>query len=207
MTPFLDEGVNGAGDGGLARFWQPIEAAASSLATAPAQNLPAAIAGLVHLLAGDLIPRLRAEESVLLPLVLAEQQPSSPVGLNHADVSRLAETISTFALRLSVSDVGRVHRTASTLLTVLGVQRAAEARLVALVRTLPAADRGGTMLGDRLEQQAQASRASQFFLSPADRLPTEAWVLRDNPKPARLEGVAQDMTSAVADLVAILESA
>jgi hypothetical protein len=208
VTAVLSEAkVNAATAVGLARFWQPIEAAAKSLATVSVQNLPGTMASLVNLLAGDLVPRLRAEENVLLPLVSTERQSGPSVGLNHADVSRLAETISTFALRPAGSDVGRVHRIASTLLAVLGEQRQAEARLVARVRALPAAGRGAAVLGDRLEEEAQASRASQFFVSPADRLPTEAWVLRQNPKPARLEGIAQDRTSAVADLVAVLESA
>jgi hypothetical protein len=191
----------------LAGFWLPIEAAASSLETASVEGLPGAMAGLVDLLAGDLIPRLHAEESVLLPLLSTQGLASHQVGVDHAAVSRLAETISTFALRPSVSDVDRVRRIASRLLTVLGKQREAEARLVARVCTLPAADRDAAALGDRLEEEARASRSSQFFVSPAKRLPTEAWVLRQNPKPVRLGVVAHERTSAVADLVAVLESA
>jgi hypothetical protein len=93
------------------------------------------------------------------------------------------------------------------LLTVLGRQRQAEANLVARIRALPAADRRADGLGKRLEEEAQASRASQIFVSEADRLPTEAWVLRHNPKPARIERVAPGRTSPVADLVAAIESA
>lgn len=207
MTPNLGETQTNATIAvGLARFWQPIEAAAKSLAAVSVQNLPGAIAGLVNLLAGDLVPRLRAEESVLLPLVSTERQSGPSVRLNHADVSRLAETISTFALRPTVSDIGRVHRIASRLLAVLGEQRQEEARLVARVGALPAAERLAADLGDRLEEVAQASRASQFFVSAGDRLPTEAWVLRTNPKAPRLGRIAQDRSSAVADLVAVLES-
>jgi hypothetical protein len=178
-----------------------------SLSTVSVQDLPGAMESLVNLLAGDVVPRLHAEEHVLLPLVSTERQPGRSVGVNHVDVSRLAEAISTFALRPAVSDLGRIHRVASTLLVVLGEQRHAEARLVERVRVLPAADRGAAGLGNRLEQEAQASRASQLTLSPAGRLPTEAWVLRQNPKPDLLGSIAQGRTSAVADVVALLESA
>ncbi len=207
MTPFLSEArVKAEPDGELARFWQPIEAAAAYLATVSARNMPGATADLVNLLAGDLVPRLRAEETVLLPLVSTESQSGPRAGLNHTDVSRLAETISTITLRPTVSDLGRLHRIASKLLAELGEQRRAEARLVARVLALPPAHRGTAVLADRLEEEALASRASQFFVSAADRLPTEAWVLRTNPKAARLGGIAPDRMSAVADLVAALES-
>ena len=93
------------------------------------------------------------------------------------------------------------------LLTVLGAQRQAEATLLARIGALPAADRCAGVLGDRLEKEAKASRASQFFVSEADRLPTEAWVLRYNQKPARIGRIARGTTSPVADLVAVLESA
>jgi hypothetical protein len=198
--------VSAANDRGLAGFWQPIETAADSLATALPQTLPAVLANLVDLLAGDLIPRLRAEEEVLLPLVSAELEPSRWPALNCSALSRLTETISILAARPTASDIGRVHRTASSLLALLAEQRQAEATLVARIRALPAA--GGCIgpLSGRLEEEAQASRASQFFFSEADRLPTEAWVLRHNPKAARIGRVAPGRTSPVADLVAALES-
>ena len=199
--------MNAAAGRGLAGFWKPIEAAADSLTTASAQTLPAVLTNLVDLLAGDLIPRLRAEEKVLLPLVSAELESGRSTGLNCADVSRLTETISTLAARPTASDVGRIHRTASTLLAVLAGQRQAEATLVARIRALPAGDRCAGSLSDRLEEEAQASRASQFFVSEADRLPTEAWVLRHNPKAAWIGRVASGRASPVADLVAVLESA
>jgi hypothetical protein len=199
--------VNEATDGGLAGFWQPIEAAAESLAMASPQTLQAVLTKLVDLLAGDLIPRLRAEEKVLLPLVSTELKPGRPTGLNCAGVSRLTETISTLGNRPTASDIGRIHRTATTLLAMLAGQRQAEASLVARIRTLPAADRCAGVLRKRLEEEAQVSRASQFFVSEADRLPTEAWVLRDNPKAAWIGRVAPSRTSPVTDLVAVLESA
>lgn len=208
MSPVFGEATgNAVAARELARFWLPIEAAADSLGTVSEDDLPGAMATLVDRLAGDLVPRLRAEESVLLPLVSTAGPASRSVGLDHAAVSRLAETISTFALRLTASDVGRVHHVASTLIAVLGEQRQAEAVLVELIGALPAADWNAADLRDRLEQEAQASRASQFFVSPADRLPTEAWALRQNPKPIRLRGIAKGRTSAVADLVVVLESA
>jgi hypothetical protein len=199
--------VNAATDGGLARFWQPIEAAAASLATAPPQTLRTVLTNLVDLLAGDLIPRLRAEEKVLLPLVSTELESGRSIGLRCAGVSRLTETISTLALRPTVSEIGRIHRTASVLLALLAGQRQAEAMLVARIRALPAADRCAGVLSDRLEEEAHASRGSQIFVSEANRLPTEAWVLRHNPKAARIGRVAQSRTSPVADLVAVLKSA
>ncbi|MGA7911496.1 MAG: hypothetical protein WCC30_08110 [Candidatus Dormiibacterota bacterium] len=199
--------MNAAIDGGLARFWQPIEAAAESLATASPQAMRAVLTNLVDLLVGDLIPRLRAEEKVLLPLVSTELESGGSIGLQCANVSRLTESISTFAGRPPVSDIGRIHRTASALLALLAGQRQAEATLVARIRTLPAADRSAGALSDRLEEEAQASRASQFFVSEADRLPTEAWVLRHNPKAAQIGRVAPGRTSPVADLVAVLKSA
>jgi hypothetical protein len=198
--------VNAAADGGLAGFWQPIYAAADSLATASPQTLRAVLTNLVDLLAGDLIPRLRAEEKVLLPLVSAELAPGRSTNLNCAGVSRLTETISTLAVRPAALDIGRIHRTASTLLALLAGQRQAEAMLVARILALPAGDRCAGSLSYRLEEEAQASRASQFFVSEADRLPTEAWVLRHNPKAARIGRVAPGRTSPVADLVAVLES-
>ena len=193
-------------DGGLARFWQPIEAAAESLVTASPQTLPAVLANLVDLLAGDLIPRLRAEEDVLLPLVSAELEPSRSPALNCAALSRLAETISTLSARPTASDIGRIHRTASALLALLAEQRQAEATLVVRIRASQAAGRCVGSLSSRLEEEAQASRESQLFFSEADRLPTEAWVLRHNPKAARIGRVAPGRTSPVADLVAVLES-
>jgi hypothetical protein len=199
--------VNEAIDGGLAGFWQPIEAAAESVATASPQTLRAVLTNLVDLLAGDLIPRLRAEEKVLLPLVSAELELGRSIGLNCAGVSRLTETISTLGVRPTASDIGRINRTASTLLAVLTRQRQAEATLVARIRALPAADRCPGVLSDRLEEEAQVSRANQFFVSEADRLPTEAWVLRHNPKAAWIGRVAPGRTSPVTDLVAVLESA
>ena len=199
--------MNTATDGGLARFWQPIEAAAESLTTASPQTLPAVLTNLVDLMVGELIPRLSAEEKVLLPLVSIESESSGSIRLNHADVSRVTETLSTLALQPPVSGAGPIRRTASMLLTVLGRQRQAEATLVARIRALPAADRRAEGLGKRLEEEAQASRASQIFVSEADRLPTEAWVLRHNPKPARIGRVAPGRTSPVADLVAAIESA
>jgi hypothetical protein len=206
VTSFLrEEGANPATDARLARFWQPIEAAASFLATASSQEMSGALADLVHRLAGDLVPRLHAEECVLLPLVSTERQASPPVGLNPGGVSRLAETLSTFALRLTDSDMRRVHLLASTLLTVLGEQRQAEAALVARIRALQVAGRDGPVLGDRLEVEARASRASQFFVSAAGRLPTEAWVLRKNPKPVRMGRIAHGRASPVGDLIAVLE--
>ncbi len=205
MTSLLrEEEANLASDAGLARFWQPIEAAASFLATSSSEDMPGALADLVHLLAGDLVPRLHAEERVLLQLISTERRASPPVGLDPAGVSRLAETLSTFALRLTDSDMGRVHLVASTLLKVLGEQRHAEAVLVARIRALPAAGRDGPLLADRLEAAAQASRASQFFVSAAGRLPTEAWVLRKNPKPSRMGRIAHGRASPVADLIEVL---
>ncbi|MFI5387981.1 MAG: hypothetical protein ACHQ50_17885 [Fimbriimonadales bacterium] len=159
---------------------------------------------LVNLLANDLLPRLRAEEIVLLPLFSTEQQSSHEEGLDSGKVSRLAEAISALAVRPTASDTKRVQRVVSAVLTVLGEQRQAEARLVGRIRALPASDRGAAGLGDRLEAEAQASRMSQFFISEADRLPTEAWVLRHNPKPARIGLVARSGPSPVADLVAVL---
>jgi hypothetical protein len=206
MASFLGEKeANLSTDARLARFWQPIEAAASFLATSSSQEMRGALADLVHLLAGDLVPRLHAEERVLLPLVSTERQASPPVGLNPAGVSRLAETLSTFALRLTDSDLGRVHLVASTLVTLLGEQRQAEAALVARIRALPRAGCDGPLLGDRLEVEAQASRASQFFVSAAGRLPTEAWVLRKNPKPPRIGRIVHGRASPVADLIEVLE--
>ena len=198
--------MSAATDGALAGFWQPIEAAAESLAAASAQTLPAVLADLVDLLAGDLIPRLRAEETVLLPLVSAELEPGRSTGLNCDGVSRLTETISALADRPTASDVGRIHRTASRLLGMLAEQRQAEATLVVWIRALPTAARRAGSLTDRLEEEAQAARASQFFISEADRLPTEAWVLRHNPKAARIRRLAPRRTSPVADLVAVLKS-
>jgi hypothetical protein len=200
-----EEEADLATDARLARFWQPIETAASFLATLSPQEMTGALSDLVHLLAGDLVPRLHAEERVLLPLVSTERQACPPVGLDPAGVSRLAETLSTFALRLTDSDMGRVQLVASTLVTVLGEQRQAEAALVALIRALPAAGRDGPLLGDRLETEAQASRASQFFVSAAGRLPTEAWVLRKNPKPPRMGPIEHGRASPVADLIDVLE--
>ena len=196
-----------ATDGGLAGFWRPIEAAADSLATASPQTLRAVLTNLVDLLAGDLIPRLRAEEKVLLPLVLTELAPGRSTNLNCVGVSRLTETISTLAVQPAALDIERIHRTASALLALLAGQRQAEATLVARIRTLLAGDRCSGALSDRLEEEAQASRAGQFFVSEADCLPTEAWVLRHNPKAARIGRVAPGRTSPVADLVAVLESA
>jgi len=197
--------VSAAIDDRLAGFWQPIEAAAESLTASP-QTLSAVLANLVDLLAGDLIPRLRAEEEVLLPLVSAELEPSRSPALNCAALSRLTETISTLSVRPTASDIGRVHRTASALLALLAEQRQAEATLVARIRASPATGRGVGSLSGRLEEEAQASRESQFFFSEADRLPTEAWVLRHNPKAARIGRVAPGRTSPVADLIAVLES-
>lgn len=198
--------MNVAPDGGIAGFWQPIEAAANSLATASPQTLRAVLTNLVDLLAGDLIPRLRAEEKVLLPLVSTELALGGSTNLNCAEVSRLTETISTLAVRSAALDLGRIHRTAAALLALLAGQREAEATLVARLRALPAADRCAGSLSDRLEEEAQASRASQLFVSEADRLPTEAWVLRHNPKAARIGRFAPGRTSPVADLVAVLKS-
>ncbi len=199
--------VNVATDGGLAGFWQPIEAAAESLAAASPQTLRAVLTNLVDILAGDLIPRLRAEEKVLLPLVSTELDSGGSIGLHCAGVSRLTESISTLAGQPPASDIGRIHRTASALLALLAGQRQAEATLVARIRALPAADRCAEALSDRLEEEAEASRASQFFVSEADRLPTEAWVLRHNPKAAQIGRVAPGRTSPVADLVAVLKTA
>ncbi len=199
--------MNAATDGGLARFWQPIEAAAQSLATASPQTVRAVLTNLVDLLAGDLIPRLRAEEKVLLPLVSTELESGGSIGLNHADVSRMTETLSILALQPRVSGMGRIRSTAPKLLTVLGRQRQAEAMLVARIRALPAAGRSTGVLVDRLNEEAQASRAGQMFVSDADRLPTEAWVLRHNPKPVGIGRLAPGRTSPVPDLVAAIESA
>ncbi|HSP09594.1 MAG TPA: hypothetical protein VLU92_08370 [Candidatus Dormibacteraeota bacterium] len=165
------------------------------------------LTAIVEVLAADLIPRLRAEEKVLLPLVSTSLEPGTSKGLSCAEVSRLTETISTLGARAAVSDSGRIQSIASTLLAVLEEKRLAEATLVARVRALPVADHGAGSLGDRLEEEAHAARASQFFVSEADRLPTEAWVLRDNPKSARIGRLAPGRTSPVADLVAVLESA
>ena len=192
--------MNVANDPRLARFWEQIEAAAESLATASPQTLSAVLTNLVDVIVGDLIPRLSAEERVLLPLVSTEPESGRSIGLNPADVSRLTETISTLALRPSVSELGRIRRTALKLLTVLGQQREAEARRVGRIRALPPADLWAGALGDRLENEAHASRASQFFVSEADRLPTEAWVLRHNPKASRIGRIAQGRPSPVADL-------
>lgn len=199
--------MNAAIDGELATFWQQIEAAAESLATASPQALPAALTNLIDRLVADLIPRLRAEEKVLLPLLSAELQPDELASLDCAGVSRLTESISTLSVRPAASEIGRIHRAASALLALLVRQRRAEATLVRRIRALPAADRRAGALGDRLEKEAQASRANQFFISEADRLPTEAWVLRHNPKAARIRRVPPGTTSAVADLVTVLESA
>jgi hypothetical protein len=199
--------VNAATDGGLARFWQRLEAAAESLTTASPQTLPVVLTSLVDLMVGDLIPRLSAEEKVLLPLVSIQPESGLSKGLNHADVSRMTETLSTLALRPPVSDTGPIRHNASMLLTMLREQRQAEAMLVARIRALPAADRFTGVLGHRLEEEAQASRASQVLVSEPDRLPTEAWVLRHNPKPARIGRVAPGRASPVADLVAVIESA
>ena len=198
--------MNAANDPGLARFWQPIEAAAQSLAAASLQTLPAMLTNLLDRLVGDLIPRLRADERVLLPLVSTQPASGGSASLDPPDVSRLTEALSTLALRPPISELGRIHRTASMLLTVVRQQRQAEARLVARIRNLPAADRCAEALGGRLEEEARASRASQIFVSEADRLPTEAWVLRHNPKLARIGYVAQGRASPVADLVAAVES-
>jgi hypothetical protein len=199
--------VNAATDGGLAGFWQPIEAAVESLVTASPQTLPAVLPNLVDLLAGELIPRLRAEEKVLLPLVSAEPESGRSTGLNCAGVSRLTETLSSLAVRPHISETGPIHRAASVLLALLGEQRRAEAKLVARIRALPVAVRSTGVLADRLEEEARASRASQTFVSEADRLPTEAWVLRNNPKPVRVARLQPDRTSAVADLVTAIDSA
>lgn len=197
-------GVNAASEPGPARFWQPLETAVEAVGSAPLDRLPSILADLVVLLVGDLIPRLRAEEIVLLPLVTADQRLGETLTFNHAEVSRAAEAISTLSLR-PISDLGRVHQTASRLLRVLREQRRAEATLVTLIRALPVADRSAAILGDRLEEAAQASRDSEIFVSEADRLPTEAWVLRHNPKPPRIGRLALGRRSPVADLVGLLE--
>jgi hypothetical protein len=199
--------VNPAIDGRLAPFWQPIEAAAESIASASPTTLPTALTNLVDLLARDLIPRLRAEEKVLLPLLSSDLEPDRSIGLDCSGVSRLTESISTLAVRPAASDIGRIDRASSALLALLAGQRQAEATLVRRIRALPAADYRAGAVSDRLEKEAQASRASQFFISEPDRLPTEAWVLRHNPKAARIERIAPGGTSPVADLVAVLESA
>lgn len=196
--------MNAGSDHGLDRFWLPIEAAAELVRTAPLGRLPPAVADLVDLLAGDLIPRLRAEESVLLPLVSGDLIPSESRPLNYAAVSRAAEAISMLALRPAF-DIGRIHRVASDLLATLREQRQAEATLVTRIRELPVADRSAVILGIRLEEAAQASRDNQLFLFEPDRLPTEAWVLRHNPKLPRIGRLAQGRRSPVADLIAALE--
>lgn len=196
--------MNAASEPGPARFWQPIEAAVGAVGSAPPDRLPAILADLVVILVGDLIPRLRAEEIVLLPLVPTDQRLGETLTFNHAEVSRAAEAISTLSLR-PISDLGRVHQIASRLLTVLREQRRAEATLVTLIRALPVADRSAAILGDRLEAAAQASRDSEIFVSEADRLPTEAWVLRHNPKPPRIGRLVPGRRSPVADLVGLLE--
>ncbi len=200
--------MNAAIDDGLAIFWQTIEAAAESLATASPQMVPDVVTDLTDLLAGDLIPRLRAQEKVLLPLLSIEPEPERSIGLDCAAVSSLTEYISTLAIRPAASDIGRIHRAASSLLALLAEQRQAEATLVwRIVRALPAAERSSGALGHRLEKEVQASRASQFFISEADRLPTEASVLRHNPRAARIGRIAPGRTSPVEDLVSALESA
>lgn len=190
----------------LAGFWQPIDGAARSLATAPPQALREALTELVDLLAGDLIPRLRAEEQVLLPLVSTDLEPGGSSGLDCAGVSRLTETISSLGDRPAAPDVRLIRRSASALVAMLAGQRQAEAKLVGRIRALPAGDRRTGSLGARLTEAAQASRADQVFVSEGDRLPTEAWVIRHNPKPAWIGRVAPGGTSPVADLVAVLES-
>lgn len=186
-------------------FWQPAEAAAEALMTASPRRLPALLTELVVLLSGEVIPRLSAEEQILLPLVSSGSDSARSIGLNDDDVSRLTETLSILSLRPTGSGVGRIRATASTLLTVLKAQRQAENILIARVRALPAGDRRAGMLGDRLEEAAQASLSSQIFVSEGDRLPTEAWVLRDNPKPTRIGRAVPGRKSPVADLVAALE--
>ncbi|MEP6753280.1 MAG: hypothetical protein ABI959_11100 [Candidatus Dormiibacterota bacterium] len=156
----------------------------------------------MDLLAGDLIPRLRAEESVLLPLVSADLALGDSRPPNQAAVSRAAETISMLALR-SASDIEQIHRVASDLLATLMEQRRAEATLVERIRALPVKDIDAAVIGVRLEEAARASRGSQLFVAEADRLPTEAWALRNNPKPVRILPV-KGRGSPVADLVAAL---
>lgn len=174
--------------------------------TASPRRLPALLTELVVLLSGEVIPRLSAEEQILLPLVSSGSDSARSIGPNDDDVSRLTETLSILSLRPTGSGVGRIRATASTLLTVLKAQRQAENILIARVRALPAGDRRAGMLGDRLEEAAQASLSSQIFVSEGDRLPTEAWVLRDNPKPTRIGRAVPGRKSPVADLVAALEA-
>ena len=195
-----------AADEASAGFWPPIEAAVETLMTASLRRLPAVLIELVALLSGEVIPRLSAEEKILLPLVSSGSDSVRSIGLNRNDVSRLTETLSILSLRPTGSETGRIRATASTLLTVLKAQRQAENILIARIRALPAADRCAETLGDRLEEEAQTSLASQIFVSEADRLPTEAWALRHNPKPTRIGHVAQGGKSPVADLVAALEA-
>ncbi len=194
--------MNVGSDHGLDRFWRPIEAAAELVRTAPLGRLPPAVADLVDLLAGDLIPRLRAEESVLLPLVSGDLRQGESRPVNHAAVSRAAEAISILALR-PASETGRIHRVASDLVAMLTEQRQAEASLVARIRALHITDIDAAIIVVRLEEAARASRGSQLFVAEADRLPTEAWVLRHNPKSVRILSV-KDRSSPVADLVAAL---
>ena len=193
-----------AADGSAAGFWQPSEAAAEALTIAPVQRFPAVLTKLVDLLSGEVIPRLSAEEKVLLPLITGGSNSGRPIVLNHDDVSRLTETLSILSLRRAGKDAGRVRATASTLLAVLNAKRQAESILIARVRALPVADRPADVLGDQLEAEVRASRACQIFVSEPDRLPTEAWALRDNPKPNRIGPVARSGTSPVADVVAAL---
>jgi hypothetical protein len=189
----------------LAAFWQPIEAAAESAASASSQALPEILADLVEMLGSDLVPRLFAEERVLVPLVSTDQESQRAVGLRSTDVSRLAETISSRSFRPTDSDAERVRRTASMLCRVLEEQRLAERGLVTRVCALPAAGPGARLIGVGLEREAKASRASQVFVKEADRLPTEAWALRHNPKSPRMRRPSPARSSPVADLVAIIE--
>lgn len=173
--------------------------------TVPLQRSPAVLTELVDLLSAKVIPRLSAEEKVLLPLVTSGSDSARSIGLNHRDVSRLTEMLSILSLRPAKPDAGRIRATASTLLTALRVQRQAETILMVRVRALPAADRSADVLGGRLEEEVQTSRASQILVSEADRLPTEAWVLRNNSKPTRIARAAEGGASPVADVIAALQ--
>ena len=173
----------------LAELWQDIEGAVSGVEASARRGDPLVLARVLGLLVGDVIPRMRAETTFLLPVVGAPPQVIDGWSRRRLELSRLAESISILALTPRSSKVRRAQHVVSELRRALTTQRDAESGVVEALRNLRLEASAMRELGELLEAGEVAAGMDLFFVAEPERAATEASVLRHNPRPPLIVSV------------------
>ena len=170
-------------------LWRDIRGEMSTIESPSGQPDPQVLASVLDLLTGEVIPRMQAETTVLLPIVGAPRHVIDGWSRRRLELSRLAESISMMSLTARSSRVRRAPQVVSELDFALTAQREAETEAIEALRNLRLEASALRELGERLEAGEVAARKDLLFVAEPERAATEASALRRNPKPPRIVSV------------------